>query len=80
MPIVRLKLRDLSLTEKIQFARQIVTAMTDPPSTPSKEPEPTKLTAGPHGQSMLSRKYAVGIGKHTRPRVFRPAPRRSKRC
>ncbi len=28
---------------------------------------------------LLSRKYAIGIGEHTRLRVFRPAPRRSER-
>jgi len=30
--------------------------------------------------ALTSRKYAVGIGEHTRPRVSRPAPRRSERA
>ena len=29
-------------------------------------------------RSRLSRNAAVGIGEHTRPRVFRPVPRRSE--
>ena len=32
----------------------------------------------PSNDQRLSRKYAVRIGEHTRPRVFRPAPRRSE--